>query len=310
MPYLGRTVPHLRQSTSQIAPDLFRQAYRFPQLKLWCGSCISSIVRLVLIFAFGLVISSFAQAADQDSDPSARFAAYDRSVNQQISAILQNEQVPSFPPSHEKPAETAPVKQSSGSAEQIGVFAKQFWRGRNGDLTSALFRLQALRPALDKILESEGVPTELVAIVLIESAAKEYALSAREARGLWQFIPETARQYGLHVSADRDERVEIEHATRAAARYLRDLHSTFGDWPLALAAYNAGQYTVEKAIRLSRATSFWQLSAGGRLPEETRNYVPAVLAAMRLLKSDSPSRLIHPPPTSAKWIYAPLWPTN
>jgi len=144
-----------------------------------------------------------------------------------------------------------------------------------------------MRPALEGILESEGVPKELIAVVLIESAAQSYALSPRQARGLWQFIPGTARQYGLHVSPDRDERVEMERATRAAARYLRDLYRRFEDWPLALAAYNAGQYAVEKAIQQSRATSFWQLSAGGRLPEETRKYVPAVLAAMRLLGSDT-----------------------
>ena len=134
--------------------------------------------------------------------------------------------------------------------------------------------------------------------------------SPRQARGLWQLIPETARQYGLHVGPDHDERVEIERATHAAARYLRDLHRRFEDWPLALAAYNAGQSAVEKAIQQSRATSFRQLSAGPRLPEETRKYVPAVLAAMSLIGSDMSSPLITPQQRTAKSIYATMAPTN
>ena len=250
-----------------------------------------------------------AQAADQDSGTPDLFATYNRSIDQQLSAILQKEQAPHQPPTQDK-LTGASAQQPNAGADEISAFAKQFWGGRNSDLTSALGRLQPIRRALEEILESEGVPKELVAVVLIESGAQPYALSPRQARGLWQFIPETARQYGLHVSPDRDERLEIERATRAAAQYLRDLHSRFEDWPLALAAYNAGQYAVEKAIQHSRATSFWQLSASGRLPEETREYVPAVLAAMRLLGSDTPSRLINPQKRTAKWIYAPMAPAN
>ena len=267
-------------------------------------------MRLTANLTLGLVISISAHAADQGSGPSDRFAAYDRAINQQLSAILQKEASLHQPPAQDKLTGIAPAQQPSTGADETSVFATQFWGGRNADLTSALKRLQSMRPALEGILESEGVPKELVAVVLIESAAQPYALSPRQARGLWQLIPETARQYGLHVGPDHDERVEIERATRAAARYLRDLHRRFEDWPLALAAYNAGQSAVEKAMQQSRATSFRQLSAGARLPEETRKYVPAVLAAMSLIGSDMSSLLITPQQGTAKSIYATMAPTN
>ncbi len=96
-------------------------------------------------------------------------------------------------------------------------------------------------------------------------------------------MPDTARQYGLQVGATRDERLDVARATRAAARFLRNLYARFRDWPLALAAYNAGPDAVEKALSASGAKTFVELSSGRKLPAETRNYVPAVLAAMRLL---------------------------
>jgi len=128
-----------------------------------------------------------------------------------------------------------------------------------------------------------------VAVVLVESAAQPFALSPKEARGLWQFIPATARRYGLHVGPAKDERVHWVHATRAAARYLHDLYTEFGDWQLALAAYNAGEQAVAKALARSRVRTFADLSARRLLPAETRNFVPAVLAAMELLGSAAPA---------------------
>jgi membrane-bound lytic murein transglycosylase D len=92
-------------------------------------------------------------------------------------------------------------------------------------------------------------------------------------------MPATARRYGLTVEAANDHRTDPEHATRAAARYLRDLHKRFGDWKLALAAYNAGEGRVQRAIERAGVRDFDELARRGLLPAETRNYVPAVLAA-------------------------------
>src|SRR5262249_6584800 len=135
--------------------------------------------------------------------------------------------------------------------------------------------------------------------------AQPLALSPRQARGgLWQFIPETARRYGLTVSAAKDERVQLESATRAAARYLRDLNDRFGSWPLALAAYNAGENAVQAAREKGRARTFSQLSAAGLLSAETRAYVPAVLAAMGLLGKTQPDAETPERTTAAARVYA------
>jgi soluble lytic murein transglycosylase-like protein len=103
--------------------------------------------------------------------------------------------------------------------------------------------------------------------------------------------------------AERDERIPLDSATRAAAHYLRDLNRRFGDWPLALAAYNAGQKAVEDALEKGRATTFWQLSSAGLLPRETQTYVPAVLSAMQLLGSKPPAD-IRIQPHRENWVYA------
>ena len=167
----------------------------------------------------------------------------------------------------------------------------------------ALARVEMLRPAMDPILQREGVPTELAAVVLVESGGNTRALSAKGARGLWQLMPDTARRYGLVVDGATDERVDIEKSTRAAARYLSDLRLQFGSWPLALAAYNTGEQNLQRAIEQSRSSEFAVLSANGRLPLETRNYVPAVLAASRAFGQPFAFQT-QPVPSSAITVFA------
>lgn len=143
----------------------------------------------------------------------------------------------------------------------------------------AVFRLQELRPLLDPILREEGVPTELAAVVLVESGGRAAALSPKGARGIWQLMPDTARRYGLVVDADRDERIDVVKSTRAAARYLRDLYAQFDTWPLALAAYNAGERRLQHVVGSAGSNDFALVRQ--RLPSETQKYVPAVLAAAK-----------------------------
>ena len=136
-----------------------------------------------------------------------------------------------------------------------------------------------LRPVVEPILQRYGVPAELAAVILVESGGRMDALSPRGARGLWQIMPDTARRYGLRVDDMQDDRLDLFRATDAAARYLRDLYAEFGDWKLALAAYNTGEASVGSAIRKAHSQDFDQLARLGMLPLETRNYVPRVLAA-------------------------------
>jgi hypothetical protein len=164
----------------------------------------------------------------------------------------------------------------------------------------AINRVQQLRPVIEPILHEEMVPTELAGIVLVESGGQPNALSPKGARGLWQFMPDTARRYGLIVSRARDERLDIQRSTRAAARYLRDLYGQFGDWQLAFAAYNAGGDLVQRAIERNHSSNFLLLSRVGSLPLETRRYVPAVIDAMQ--KVGNAGSFVAPPPNVGSWI--------
>jgi hypothetical protein len=139
-------------------------------------------------------------------------------------------------------------------------------------------RLALARTTLGPILAEERVPVELLSVAYVESGFNPLALSPKGARGIWQFMPATARRYGLAVDGDLDHRTHPEHATRAAARYLRDLYGQFGDWKLALAAYNAGEGRVWGVIRRTGIRDFDEMSRRGLLPAETRAYVPSVLA--------------------------------
>jgi hypothetical protein len=137
---------------------------------------------------------------------------------------------------------------------------------------------------LQQSFQAEGVPAELLSVGWVESRFTPWAISPKGARGVWQLMPATARRYGLEVSNERDERTRIGPSTRVAARYLADLKREFGDWLLALAAYNAGEQAVERAIERAGEADFWNLSRKKLLPAETRNYVPAVMAAMELFR--------------------------
>jgi membrane-bound lytic murein transglycosylase D len=121
-------------------------------------------------------------------------------------------------------------------------------------------------------------------MVQVESTFKVKAYSRAHAKGLWQFIASTGRKYGLRRNYWIDERSDPLKATRAAARYLRDLYDRFGDWYLAMAAYNAGEGRIERAMRRLRTRDFWRLARSRALGRETRNYVPAVLASILILK--------------------------
>ena len=162
-------------------------------------------------------------------------------------------------------------------------FDLQFRQIAIPNLSVALRRLDQLRPVVEPILQNEGIPPELASVVVVESGGRTDALSAKGARGLWQLMPDTARRYGLMVSASRDDRLDAKKSTHAAARYLRDLYQQFGSWPLALAGYNAGEQALQRAVERAGSSDFLQLSSLRLLPQETRNYVPAVLSAMQLL---------------------------
>jgi membrane-bound lytic murein transglycosylase D len=148
----------------------------------------------------------------------------------------------------------------------------------HGTIVAATQRSGKYRPMIQRILDEEGVPQELIHLAQAESGFIPRAMSRKAAGGMWQFLVSRGQQYGLMQTRFTDERMDPEKATRAAARHLRDLYSEFGDWYLAIAAYNCGPGVVEKAVERTGSADFWELRSTGVLPKETTNYVPIILA--------------------------------
>ena len=134
-----------------------------------------------------------------------------------------------------------------------------------------------------KIFREEGVPEDIVWLGQVESAWRPTARSWAAASGLWQFIPGTGSRFGLRQTAYIDERNSYEKATRASARYLKWLHDRFGNWELAMGAYNTGEGNIDRAISRAGVRDFWSIYP--YIAQETRNYVPNILAVILIAKN-------------------------
>lgn len=174
-----------------------------------------------------------------------------------------------------------PIKLNDQVLGAIGLYTGKFrdWFSR------ALSRGLPHLPRIREIFAEVGIPEDLAYVPIVESAFNPLALSRAKARGLWQFIPSTGKQYGLRQDFFVDERANLEKATLAAAQYLKTLYAMFGDWNLALAGYNAGEGNVLRAIRRARTNDFWALARTRSFRAETKNYVPLIHAAIVIAKS-------------------------
>jgi membrane-bound lytic murein transglycosylase D len=188
------------------------------------------------------------------------------------------------------------------TAPAVKQFVSYFAHGRGREVMDAGFRRSVrYRDLARKIFKEESVPTDLVWLAQIESGWNPYALSWASARGIWQFVPSTGMRFGLSQNYWVDERSDPEKSTRAAAKYLKWLGTRYhGNWELALAAYNSGEGTVDSAIARSGSRDFWQLRTGF-LPQETRNYVPAILAVMTIAKNPDKYGFEIPPPYRGRY---------
>lgn len=173
-------------------------------------------------------------------------------------------------PAVKKQLITAPIP------EKGMKFVSSYIRNNDDCLTSVKHRSEGPFAIIDSVLDHYGLPQQLKYLAVIESELKTTAVSRVGAKGPWQLMPSTAHVLGLKVNRRSDERTNYYKSTRAAAKYLRDLHREFGDWLLVLAAYNGGPRPVCRAIRKSHSRNFWVLQR--YLPVESRQHVKKFIA--------------------------------
>lgn len=195
-------------------------------------------------------------AAVEDSIPSVR--------TEPSADLSPDSSVPSYPVVVNAPVEALIDHFAARDRDRFSV-----WIARSGRYLGMIQR----------IFREHGLPEELAYTAMIESGYSPRAVSRVGAKGMWQFMEATARRYGLLINRWVDERLDPVKSTVAAARYLGDLYGMFGHWFLAQAAYNAGEVRVGRAIQRARTTDFWALTQTRHLPDETKMFVPQILAA-------------------------------
>lgn len=160
-------------------------------------------------------------------------------------------------------------------------YIKRYFSSRRRDAEILLGKSAMYLPMIEDYLRANQMPDELKYIPLVESALNPRAISHRGAVGLWQMMPRTGRIYGLAIDKYVDERRDPHKSTQAALRYLADLYAEYGDWALAIAAYNCGTPRMNKAIRWAQSKNFWDVQP--YLPQETQKYVPKIMAAAYMI---------------------------
>jgi membrane-bound lytic murein transglycosylase D len=162
---------------------------------------------------------------------------------------------------------------------QVRFFLDRFTGDHRRVVGTWLDRSKRYLAMIREKLRAQGLPEELAFTAMIESGYNPLAVSRGGAKGMWQFMADTARRYGRRVDQWVDERLDPEKSTNAALSYLRDLHALFGSWQLAQAAYNAGEVKVMRAIKAARSNDFWVLARTNLLRRETKEFVPQIHAA-------------------------------
>ncbi|MDY0270607.1 LysM peptidoglycan-binding domain-containing protein [Trichloromonas sp.] len=183
--------------------------------------------------------------------------------------------------------------------EQVRSYI-DYYTGEGREIFARLLhRAERYIPFMRRIFAERGLPQDLSYLALVESGFNPHAYSHAHAAGPWQFIPSTAEIYGLSNDEWRDERRDFEKSTRAAARFLSELYDRFdGDWHLAVAAYNAGGGRISRAMEENGAEDFWELCDNSSLRDETRNYVPKLLAVLTIVRDPAAYGFTDIPPAA------------
>jgi membrane-bound lytic murein transglycosylase D len=215
---------------------------------------------------------------------------------QEAPALLEPEDVETLDKESTEEAEALPEPDTDRYEfpivfnDKVRMFVQSFHTKKWGVVSRSFERARRYLPMMRQVFREKGLPEELINLAFIESAVNPWATSRAKAAGIWQFMAPTARLYGMRVTWWVDERRDPEKATRGAADYLKFLYGMFESWELALAAYNAGEGAVQRAIDRQGTRDFWKL----RLPKETRAFVPAFMAMTIISKE--PERYGFSPP--------------
>ncbi len=169
--------------------------------------------------------------------------------------------------------------------DKVASYINYFSHSGRGYLERALVRAGRYEDMIRRVLKEEGVPQDLIYLAEAESGFHPLALSRAGARGMWQFMYSRAVDFGLKRNWWIDDRQDPEKSTRAAAKHLKELYNQFGDWYLAMAAYNSGPGNVQRAVQRTGYADFWELYNRNVLPAETKNYVPIIVAVTIMAKN-------------------------
>jgi len=237
---------------------------------------------------------------------------------QDSSPPSEMETIPPPPPSPEMVAEETPEGNKPSSNilagfptllnESVKGFIDFFQTKADTFFTNSLARSQAYEGMMKRIFREKNLPEELFYLALIESGFNPYALSRSKASGIWQFMAKTAKRFGLKVDNWVDERRDPEKSTYAAAEYLKNLHEMFNCWYLATASYNAGEGKMLEAMKRANSQDFWEISKHRYLKQETKEYVPMLLAAMIIAQDPQKygfSQVNYQPPLSYEKVGVP-----
>jgi membrane-bound lytic murein transglycosylase D len=212
-------------------------------------------------------------------------AAFDQAPIDQISGMtfpVDQSLLPKVDFELKQTASAIPLELTDPVLSYIHYFSSD--RGRKV-LLAGFQRAGRYKPMIQRILAEEGVPQELIYLAEAESGFLPRAVSWAHAVGMWQFIPGTGQLYDLTRTNKIDERFDPPKATRAAARMLKDLYQRYGDWYLAMAAYNCGPLNVDRAVERTGYADYWELLKLHALPKETSNYVPIIVAMTIMAKN-------------------------
>jgi len=282
-----------QQLFDQYAPPAVKENYEFPAKEQW-DEFAQRLQR-------SLTNGSFEELAGYESEARAallalralpEYADYADWLSARLDYIEASRQIGPAPSSVAPPKIAPPTKPPTLPVIPAIPFYDLWQRRVHGRATPA--QAAELMPRLRAAFAAEGVPVELAWIAEAESGLNPGVRSPSGARGLFQLMPATARELGMSTVLP-DDRTDPEKSARAAARHLRELYGRFGTWPLALAAYNAGEGRVRRALAARGARDF--ASAAAALPSETRMYVPKVCALVELRTGLSPDKI--PPPRPA-----------